>query len=249
MNPEKDREGFRRRVLGDYKRSFFLHANEGTEAPNEAMKREFRTLLGPHLPEDRAAPILDVGCGLGYLLQYLKEAGYTRAAGIDLSPQQAEHCRGVGLENVEEAEAVDYLSRHKGEFDRVLAFDLLEHLTRAEGLDFLDATRAALGPGGKVIMRVPNMSNLFASKSRYVDITHETGYTEHSVRQMLMLAGFGSVEILPWEMPHRFLGRVRIWLNGLCHRLLYRLAGAQASKVISKSMLVVGAESGEEVRQ
>ena len=42
-------------------------------------------MLAPHLPADRAAPILDVGCGAGYALEDVRALGYTHLRGIDLS--------------------------------------------------------------------------------------------------------------------------------------------------------------------
>ena len=41
----------------------------------------------PHLPEDRSAPILDVGIGHGFFLDWLHQVGYREIRGIDVDPE------------------------------------------------------------------------------------------------------------------------------------------------------------------
>ncbi len=35
---------------------------------------------------------------------------------------------------------------------------------------------------------------------RYNDMTHEIGFTEHSLKQLLMLAGFSDIKFYPYEI-------------------------------------------------
>src|SRR6478736_259035 len=64
-----------------------------------------------HYVEDfrAAAPVLDVGCGRGELLQLLREAGVD-ARGIDADADMVAYARGEGLD-VEQADLVEYLER------------------------------------------------------------------------------------------------------------------------------------------
>src|SRR5262249_62274667 len=57
-----------------------------------------------------AAPVLDIGCGRGELLQLLREAG-VEARGIDADADMVAYARGEGLE-VERADLVEDLERH-----------------------------------------------------------------------------------------------------------------------------------------
>src|SRR4051812_43231134 len=43
---------------------------------------------GRHLPKDKNAMILDIGCGDGNFVYWMQQAGYTNAHGIDLSAEQ-----------------------------------------------------------------------------------------------------------------------------------------------------------------
>ena len=44
---------------------------------------------------------------------------------------------------------------------------------------------AALRAGGAVLIDVPNMDWLFAGHERYMDFTHELGFTQESLSQLL----------------------------------------------------------------
>src|SRR5438445_12979718 len=48
----------------------------------ESYARHYRTCYAPHLPDDRKAKILDLGCGMGHFLYFLKQAGYANHWGI-----------------------------------------------------------------------------------------------------------------------------------------------------------------------
>jgi 2-polyprenyl-3-methyl-5-hydroxy-6-metoxy-1,4-benzoquinol methylase len=48
------------------------------------------------LPADPSAPILDIGCGSGQLLYFLREQGYSQAVGIDRDQAQVEVGRSLG---------------------------------------------------------------------------------------------------------------------------------------------------------
>src|SRR5262245_13422925 len=49
------------------------------------------------LPTGREVPILDIGCGSGQFLYFLRDRGFGQAAGIDLDGDQVEVARSLGL--------------------------------------------------------------------------------------------------------------------------------------------------------
>jgi SAM-dependent methyltransferase len=56
-----------------------------------ASRRAFlQDIISRHLPQDREAKILDLACGHGAFLHYLRLAGYANCSGVDISPEQIE---------------------------------------------------------------------------------------------------------------------------------------------------------------
>ncbi|MDW8468724.1 MAG: hypothetical protein RML56_06815 [Burkholderiales bacterium] len=56
----------------------------------------------------------------------------------------------------------------------------MEHFSRDEAIRFLDLCRAALKPGGRLILQTPNADSPFGSSIRYGDITHEWAFNVKS---------------------------------------------------------------------
>src|SRR5262249_16355815 len=119
----------------------------------------FRRDIAPHLPNDRSARVIDLGCGQGGLVRQLSEAGYSQASGIDISPEQVALAHEAGIRGVELGDFRLVFAVRS--FDAVTATDFLEHLTRSEVLEAADLILKALTPGGVFIARVPNMVSPF----------------------------------------------------------------------------------------
>ena len=132
----------------------------------------------------------------GALLLYLKNKGYNNIEGIDICDEQVKWCRNNICKNVKNRRPFGFFT-HSGEsaFDLVIMNDLIEHLPKSEIVDILTGVRKSLKPGGSLICRLPNMSNIFGVYLLYNDFTHEAGFTENSVRQLLNLSGFNDIVI------------------------------------------------------
>ncbi len=192
--------------MDDYKARFYDHYHSAHVAPRkgEATLAQFQARVpiferhwGHLLPSDPQAAVLDVGCGSGGMVWWLQRRGYARAAGIDVSPEQVAVARALGVVHVEQADLRDHLRRHPGAYDRLLLRDVLEHFERFEILAILDLCRAALRPGGAILVQVPNAEPPLGGRLRYGDITHELAFTESSLRQLLRAAGFPRVDLHP----------------------------------------------------
>src|SRR5262249_48715113 len=96
--------------------------------------------------------------------------------------------------DVECGDVLEFLRKRPGQFDLLTGIDIVEHFTKDEVLDFLDACHAALRPGGRLVLQTPNGESPFAGAVRYGDFTHETCFTPTLLRQLLELAGFAQVE-------------------------------------------------------
>lgn len=180
----------RARLLARYGEDFYRFQNDLSEDGLDEIARHAGESLVPLLPPDREAAILEIGTGGGGFLLAARRAGYTRVAGIDVSAQQVEFCRRLGFGEVECVEAAEYLSRSGERFAAIVMADVLEHLTKSEALALPQLAFRRLLPGGRFIVRVPNMSNPLNVRTRYVDLTHELGFTLESLAQLLRNADF-----------------------------------------------------------
>jgi len=173
-----------------------------------------KTIIGPFLPPDRSIRLLDLGCGYGSFLYACQKAGYNNCQGVDTSPEQVSLAARLGLaEKVVQADLREYLRDQTEAFDVITAFDVLEHLTKPEVLEFLDQVYLALKPGGLFIMRAPNGEGPFAGRYRYGDFTHELCFTRHSLHQIMGTVGF--TQVVCQETPpvaHGFFSALRYGL-------------------------------------
>lgn len=181
------------------------YAHLGDQARHRAgRKRQLLHTYGRLLPGDRDAAMLEVGPGYGQLLEALREdRGYRRTVAIDPSREVVEFCNGrmPGSTTWVEDPAA-WLRANAGRFERVFAMHVIEHVPRPEAAGFVRALRDALRPGGRAVVELPNMANpLVAGYLRYADLTHEAGYTEQSLRQLLEDAGFTAVECFEERIP------------------------------------------------
>jgi 2-polyprenyl-3-methyl-5-hydroxy-6-metoxy-1,4-benzoquinol methylase len=172
------------------------HAHTGRTGSGGLASVEFDANFGVHLPPPPAT-ILEIGFGEGHTLQRLSSRGYTDLHGWDISRECVERALAARVPGrLKHADAIVELKDGAPQrFDVILAKDLLEHLPRADVLPFLEGVRAALKPGGMFLARLPNMGSFFAVMLRYDDFTHRLGFTENSLRQVFMLAGFERADV------------------------------------------------------
>lgn len=153
----------------------------------------YDTYLRGWLPGDPAAPIADIACGYGRLIRYFAKRGYNNVRGVDISQEQVDIARAISP-MVELGDAVEFLGRNSGQFAVITALDIVEHLTKNELIDFLDACRGALRPGGALIVQTPNADSPWSYGVRYADFTHEICLTPQVLKTLLDVCGFRDFE-------------------------------------------------------
>jgi 2-polyprenyl-3-methyl-5-hydroxy-6-metoxy-1,4-benzoquinol methylase len=109
------------------------------------------------LIENRPMPLLDIGCGIGLLGQYLQARGViTGYLGIDNDPRKIEAgqraMRLAGLEQALPLRLVDGLTRQSLQ-GHVALLDVLHYLPAAGQRAMLENAMAHLPPGGLLIAR------------------------------------------------------------------------------------------------
>lgn len=207
--------------------STYVTANKrylyGTVTTKQARARHLRSAfwsLRGWLPPPEAQPrVVDLACGPGNLLAVFDMLGYTDYVGVDGSSEQVAIARHASF-NVVEEDVFDFLSKENdGSFDLITAFDLIEHFTRDEAIEFLGLVRLKLRPNGSLILQMPNGDSPFAGGVYNSDATHETLYTAISLRHMLQACGFGRCEF-------REYGPVPLSLFGVVRYVLWRVVRA-----------------------
>jgi SAM-dependent methyltransferase len=170
------------------------------------------------VPRDGKA--LDVACGAGNILQWLKIEGFVNLFGVDISQEQVEIARQQFPEVVC-GDAIAYLEKHPEEFQLITAFDILEHFTKQEAVRFLTAIYGALTPGGRLILQLPNGDSPFAGAVVHGDLTHEVTYTTVSLRHLLLASGFQDIQFQEHApQPTSLKGLVRCGLWSLIRQLI-----------------------------
>ncbi len=190
-----------------------MHSSSDNEY--ELYYKRYRKSLRHILPGEKSASILDVACGTGHFLYLLKRQGYTNYHGIDVSGTQINAARNRGILEVEEADLFDYLPKYTNRYDMIIAFNVIEHLTKNEVMAFLDMLYGSLKPGGKILIHTDNAATLFASAWRYIDFTHEVGFTPSSLTHVFKVCRFTDVMVFgdePVAYDFKSFGRKMLWM-------------------------------------
>jgi 2-polyprenyl-3-methyl-5-hydroxy-6-metoxy-1,4-benzoquinol methylase len=237
-------------LYGEYIDAIYGASNSFSKAQYEKTALEYDLNYGGYLPEDRRARILDVGCGAGHFLYFLKEKGFEDFEGIDVSPQQVDFCHRHVSRKVSEADAFEHLKDKAGCFALIAANDLLEHIQKDRMLDFLRLIQTALRAGGHVLLKTPNMANPYSLCSRYRDFTHEVGFTESSLYQVLYMAGFRQISILPAKNLYRHTPRALI--NQFIQKAIFcylnramKIQGFHDSKILTLNLIGIAVKKGK----
>jgi O-antigen chain-terminating methyltransferase len=141
-----------------------------------------------------AAPVLDVGCGRGELLQLLREAG-VEARGIDADADMVAYARGEGLD-VEQADLVEHL---EGLPDRSLGGifmgQVVEHLPPGVLVRALELAAAKLRPGGILVAETINPLSPLALRHYFADLTHAQPLVPETLELLARQSGFAETDV------------------------------------------------------
>jgi len=155
-----------------------------------AKKEQFIFNYKKYFRDDKNLKVLDIGIGRGEMLSCYKEWGYIDYLGIDISPSTINYCKTLDLKCELVNDTQRWLKQNINCFDVITLIDVLEHIKKVDTLDFLKDIKNSLKKNGILIIQVPNLQSPDGQLHRYNDFTHEFGYIEHSLAQVLITVGF-----------------------------------------------------------
>jgi SAM-dependent methyltransferase len=158
---------------------------------------------------------LDIGAGRGDLSAMLQARGWEMVA-VEPSPRAVEAARARGIDA--RAGVLDTVELEPGRYDFAVFQHSLEHTI--DPVEDLARLRAALRPGGLVLISVPNFGcaqrRLFGGSWFHLDVPrHRVHFTRQALRSALEQAGFEVERIstststvgLPASIQYRLAGR------------------------------------------
>jgi 2-polyprenyl-3-methyl-5-hydroxy-6-metoxy-1,4-benzoquinol methylase len=199
----------------------------------------------PLMPSDMSAPIVDIGCGSGSLLGFLRERGYHNLAGIDRSPEQVEIARQANLGSiVSEGEALAFLQERANAYQCIVSIDFVEHLDRAEAMTFFELGHKALRKNGTLVLQTINGASPFFGNYFYGDITHETVFTARSLDQAMSVAGFREMHVRGVDPVPRGLRSTLRYAGWQLIKALFVIGltietGVRRGNVVSQNLILV----------
>ena len=160
--------------------------------------------------------LLDVGCGRGDLGAFLIDRGW-RVTGIEPSGNALEAARARGVDA--RRGTVESVELEKAAYDAAIFRHSLEHVT--EPVAALERVRAALRPGGLVLISVPNFGcwqrRRFGSRWYHLDLPrHRVHFTSEALRRTLERAGLEPVSLTTSTTPVGLPASIQYAIAGRC---------------------------------
>jgi 2-polyprenyl-3-methyl-5-hydroxy-6-metoxy-1,4-benzoquinol methylase len=160
------------------------------------VRREIEGLLPAYAPR-----VLEIGCGTGATLAWLRDTGLAaHTTGIEFDPDAAALAR-ARVDTLHEGAVEQWLPRlREDSYDLVLGLDVLEHLV--DPWAAVSRLHKLVRPGGSVIVSLPNIRNhrvllplLMRGRWTYtqagiLDRTHLRFFTHQTATDLLRQGGF-----------------------------------------------------------
>jgi SAM-dependent methyltransferase len=157
------------------------------------------------------ARVLDAGCGEGYGLALLRDAGAQHVTGADLDGATVAHARRrYGSDRVEVVECeLMQLPLADDTIDLTVSFQVIEHVHDVPG--YLAALERVTRPGGHVVLATPNRLTFTPDSDVPVNPFHVREFTADELGDEVRAAGLVPTELLgvhhgprlrAWEHQH-----------------------------------------------
>ena len=185
-------------------------------------RTEISTLLAPAVE-----CVLEVGCGTGQTMRWLKQTGRVRrACGIEVFESAGDAAR-AHFDQLIIGDAEELIERafDSTQFDLILCLDVLEHMV--DPWQFVERLQRRLARGGKLVVSVPTVRCArvlvplaFLGRWRYrdegiLDRTHLRFFTRESALELVAGTHLRIERCLAYRPPRSRLARLHLMTLGL----------------------------------
>jgi len=234
---------FRSELYKRYDSTYKIHISNFNEQLIQNMWEWFDKKYLPLISSySKESPILELGCGRGYMLEYLRKQGFSNLKGIDISEEQISIARKKGFD-VDIADANEFLQKNKNRFTIVIALDFVEHFYREELLSLFQGIYNSLEKGGLFFFHTPNGQTILTSELFYGDLTHLTIFTPNSAQQILRAVGFNNIDFIeagPVSKNIKGFIRLIFWkIVKLRYNLLQLIEAGNTLKILTRNFIGV----------
>lgn len=178
-----------------HKADFYRLVRDGTAVEISPKHiRQFDKEFFTFTKANQSMSVLDIGCGPGLFLRYLLYRDFKLVTGVDYDEKLRD-----ALADVEEAgctieitDAETYVDRNQGSllFDRIVLFDILEHMDLNECVRFFRKLHGMLSNKGKILIRVPNATSPWGLRMQFDTFDHVTLFSPGRLRDLATLTDY-----------------------------------------------------------
>lgn len=231
---------YKEKIFKKYSSAHYIEVKGVSPKDYEHSSLVYSKTLRDFLPKDKETRFIDLGCGAGHFLYMLKQSGYENIFGIDVSEEQVELCRKIAPDKVTRDDVRTFLEQNKIKWHFISMLDVIEHFPKLEIYEILSSIYNSLEDNGKILIKTSNMANLFGNYTRYIDFTHECGFTDLSLRQVLLSIGFKNVRIIPRLKSVTIAGTIRDHVSSVMHKIIFRvLNGTKPPETFWREIIMI----------
>jgi len=150
-----------------------------------------------HIRRVCSTPVLDIGCGIGRNLGYLKDP---QSLGVDHNDHSVQIAIEKGFSAVVPEMFHQKIAINGAQFQTMLLSHVIEHMTLSEARSLISEYLPFVKAGGEVIVICPQERG-YAS-----DSTHVTFFDRQDIEELLMDLGLALKKSYSYPLPRRLGG-------------------------------------------
>lgn len=166
------------------------HIND--QVYNEKNLAVFNEYFRSYLKDiDKNTPCIDLGCGNGNFLNFLKELKFKNVEGVDQCDISIKECiNRFPMYIFHHDDVISFLQKRDKKYGVISMFSVIEHMDKNKLIELFSKIKDLLHPEyGLFLFSTPNAESFLGSASRYADFDHTIGLTESSLIQIFERAG------------------------------------------------------------